>query len=70
MITKRPCSFLLTTQSLHTFSIAQIISGLTITLTIWTHEHLHAAPALGGGAFCAGYFSKYNGRKGDNYFNS
>lgn len=64
MITKRPCSFLLTRQSLHTFSIAQIISGLTITLTIRTHEHLHAAPAPGGGTFCAGHSGNTTDVKG------
>jgi len=60
---KEAMFFLLTTQSLHTYSIAQIISELTIILTIWTHEHLHTATTLGVGAFCARYFSKYNGHK-------
>lgn len=54
-------SFLLTTQSLHTFIIAQIISGFTIIL-IQIHEH--KATALGFGAFCARHFSKYDKRQG------
>lgn len=54
-------SFLLTTQSLHTFIIAQIISGFTIIL-IPTHEH--KATALGFGAFCTTHFSKYDKRQG------
>ena len=33
-------------------------------LTIQIHEHLHKATALGFGAFCAWYFSKYDKHKG------
>lgn len=57
----KEATFLLTTQSLHTFSIAPIISGLTIVL-IQTHKH--KATAVGFSAFCARHFSKYDKHQG------